>query len=808
MNNNRSIIISTGNSRKSTTWKKEQLTWFEFAEKLKSPSRGSETLEEYMNLPKSSQDDLKDVGGFVGGELLEGRRKNNNVVLRDLITLDLDNIEAGKTEDVLKKINSLGISYVVYSTRKHAEYKPRLRVIIPSNRSMTADEYEPVARKLASFIGMDLCDPTTFEVARLMFWPSCSSNSSYVYVYEDRNFIDVDGILNMYSDWKNISEWPQVSGVDRSYLRELKKQENPLEKKGIIGAFCKTYNVYDAAEKFIPGEYEVCDIPDRLTYTGGSTFGGAIVYEDGNFIFSHHATDPAGGKLCNAFDLIRLHLFGDLDVNIDIKEKTPANKYPSFVEMSKLARSLEPISALMNIERYKRTTAIEDFGDGEVIQHTKEITEDDLVWMNNLIVNREGKPEKTIFNIVLVMENDPKLKGKIAMDEFANRGIVQGKLPWNPKEDRRPWEEVDDSSLRSYLEHVYGLAGEKKVSDALLIISHRNKINAVKEYLVSLKWDGVKRLETLLIDYFGVEDNIYTRQVMKVSLTAAVTRAINGGVKWDYTPVLQGKQGGGKTTFFKILGKDWFSNSLESFEGKDAAEIIQGTWINELGELSSMSRSEVDAVKHFLTKQEDIYREPYGRRTNKYPRRCVFFGTTNNWEFLRDKTGDRRFWPVEVNVNKPTKSIFDDLENEVDQIWAEAYMYYVVGLKLDLDEEGKKIALEMQISHSESSPREGLIKNFLDKKVTLDWSKKDLPNRKLVLSEQFKTDGVDLVERDRICALEIWCECFSSDPKYMKRSDSLEINSILENLSGWKRDKTPSRYGYCGLQRGFKYEKA
>ena len=169
MNNNRSIIISTGNSRKSTTWKKEQLTWFEFAEKLKSPSRGSETLEEYMNLPKSSQDDLKDVGGFVGGELLEGRRKNNNVVLRDLITLDLDNIEAGKTEDVLKKINSLGISYVVYSTRKHAEYKPRLRVIIPSNRSMTADEYEPVARKLASFIGMDLCDPTTFEVARLMF---------------------------------------------------------------------------------------------------------------------------------------------------------------------------------------------------------------------------------------------------------------------------------------------------------------------------------------------------------------------------------------------------------------------------------------------------------------------------------------------------------------------------------------------------------------------------------------------------------------------------------------------------------------
>ena len=804
MNANKKIVISTAGSRKATLWKKEVLTWFEFAERLKNPFRSSETLEEYMNLPKGEQDDLKDVGGFVGGELKEGRRKNGNILSRDLVTLDLDNIEAGKTEEILKKMNSLGITYVIYSTRKHAEYKPRLRIIIPTNRSMTVDEYEPVARKIADIIGIHLCDSTTFEIARLMFYPSCSSNSTYVYIHElDKPFADVDGLLAMYEDWRNISEWPQVPGTEKSHLTSLKKQGNPLEKGGVIGAFCNIFNIYDAIEKFIPGEYEACNMPDRLTYTGGSTFGGAIVYEDGNFIFSHHATDPAGGKLCNSFDLIRLHLFGDLDV--DAKASTPVNKLPSFVEVSKLARSIEAVSNILNKEKYLKSTAYDDF---TPIDHTEPeaVTDEiDLSWMDKFVRNNNGEPEKIIFNIALVLENDPRLKGKLALDEFANRGVVLGALPWNSETKMREWQEVDDSFLRSYLEHVYGLSGEKKVSDALLMVTSTNKVNAVRDYLQSLKWDGVKRLDTLLIDYFGVEDNIYTRQVMRVALTAAVARAMKAGTKFDYTVVLTGKQGTGKTSFFTMLGKDWFNNSLNKYEGKDAAEVIQGAWIVELGELANMGKSEVDAVKHFLTKQEDIYREPYGRRTSKFPRRCVFFGTTNNPEFLRDKTGDRRFWPVETHASTPTKSVFKDLKKEVDQIWAEAYCMYVLGIELELDcEEAKQIALDMQKKHAESSPKEGLIKRFLEKKVPLDWIKRDLSNRRLFLSSEFNSDGVDLVERDRVCALEIWCECFAGDPKYMKRSDSMEINSILENIPGWIRDKSQSRYGYCGAQRGFK----
>lgn len=797
----RQIIISTGESRKSTNWKKESMLWSEFVDRLKIPSKSTETLEEYMKLPKAKQDDLKDVGGFVAGELKDGKRKNTNIVSRDVVTLDLDNIEAGKTQDVLKRLNSLGITYAVYSTRKHSEYRPRLRVLILTDRSMSSDEYEPVARKLGSYIGISMCDPTTFEVARLMFWPSCSSDSRYIYQFENKALVSVDGILKQYKDWSDYTEWPQVPGQEKIIVGQLKKQENPLDKKGVIGAFCKTYTIQEAVEKFLPDVYEATDMKDRLTYIAGSTANGAVIYDD-IFLYSHHATDPAGQKLCNAFDLVRIHMFGDLDY--ETKEGTPVNKLPSFVEMNKFCRGISEVSTILNQERYSK--AQDDFAevseDVDVLP-SEEVEEINLEWMSKLTENSNGNVEKSIANIVHVLENDPQLKGKLVLDEFANRGIVMGSLPWNKASSKRYYEEVDDSSLRSYLEKVYKLSGEKKVSDALLIISHRNKINGVKAYLQSLKWDGVERLETLLVEYLGTEDNDYTRSIMKVSLSAAVARACEGAVKYDYMPIFTGKQGIGKSTFLSILGKEWFSDSLQHFEGKEAAEMIQGTWINELGELTGLSRSETNLVKQFLSKQDDIYREAYGRRTNRYPRRCIFFGTSNDWEFLKDKTGNRRFWPIEVGRYKATKSIWDDLPGEVDQIWAEAYNnYYTKGQRLMLEGKALVISEEMQEQHTEGSTKEGMIKDFLDKRVPSDWHKWDLGRRRMFWSGSAAKEGLDLVERDRVCVLEVYVECFSGDPKYIRKTDAIEINKILEGLPDWER-KNSMKTGAYGTQRGY-----
>ncbi len=795
MQYNRKLQISTAGTRKATHWPKSEIMWSEFAEKLKTPVRGTETLEQYLALPKSQQDDLKDVGGFVGGTFAGDRRKAANVTGRDLITLDLDNIPVGQTEDILRRVDGLGCAAVVYSTRKHSGYTPRLRVIIPVDRTGTADEYEPAARKLASLIGIEFCDPTTFEASRLMYWPSCSSDSQYVSEIYDKPFCSLDGVLGMYGDWHDISQWPQVPGSEAIERRRLAKQENPTAKRGIIGAFCRTYTITQAMEKFIPGMYEETVIPGRYTYTGGSTVGGAVVYDGDLFLYSHHATDPCSGQLVNAFDLVRLQMFGDKDN--DVKEGTPVSKMPSFVMMSRLAQDDPNVSDLLSKERYEQ--AREAFQTPE--QGTSSVPDYDLSWLTKLTKDGNGRYEKTINNAVIVLENDPLLKGKIVTDEFASCGMVLGRVPWDQRDEKRRWTDVDDAGFYRYVEVFYGLTGREKLDHALMIVSAQNKINDVRHYLQELKWDGKPRVDTLLSDYLGADDTPYTRAVMRKSLCAAVARAVIGGVKYDYMPIFTGPQGIGKSTFLAILGKQWFSDSLTTFEGKEAAELIQGTWINEVGELSAFTKQETQVIKQFLSKTEDIYRAAYGRRTDKYLRRCVFFGTSNDSEFLKDMTGNRRFWPVDVGVNPAKRSVWKELPQEVDQIWAEAYVYWAAGEELYMPKEIEELAVEQQETHREASGKEGMIMSFLDRPVPENWEQMDVIKRRMFLSGGMHVERA-LHVRDKICAVEIWVECFGGDPKYMKRSDSMEINNIL--LHGkWKRIKTPRNFGPYGPQRGF-----
>lgn len=792
MTYDRQIIISAAGSRKATHWPQHAMWWSEFVEKLKTPARGTETLTEYLRYPKATQDDLKDVGGFMGGTLNGNRRKANAVIGRDLLTLDLDNIPSGETQNVLRRVDGLGCGYAVYSTRKHEEIKPRLRVIIPLSRTASSDEYEPLARKIAGVIGIEFCDPTTFEVHRLMYWPSCSNDSQYIFQFGDKPLLDTDGVLKLYSDWRNVAEWPQVPGVQQAAQKLLQKQGDPTAKNGIVGAFCRIYDVYKALDELIPETYEPCDIEERLTYTGGSTTGGAIIYDNGAFIFSHHATDPAGGKLCNAFDLVRLHMFGEKDD--EAKPDTPTNKLPSYAAMCQYAVSLSQVTALLNTERYEQATA--DFADAPP---------DTANWISRLAVSPStGTPAKTVDNVLIILENDPLLKSKMAFDEFANRGLALAALPWDSREERRQWTDIDDAGLRHYIEKVYNITGKERLYDAAALAAHKHTINDVQDYLTGLMWDGIPRLDTLLSDYLGAEDNIYTRSVIRKSLTAAVARVMHPGVKYDYMPIFAGPQGIGKSTFLRFLGGRWYSDSLQTFEGKEASEMVQGTWINELGELNGLTKSETNAVKQFLSKTTDIYREAYGRRTSSFPRRCVFFGTTNDREFLRDRTGNRRFWPVDVGIHKATKSVFKDLENEVDQIWAEAFTRWQMAEPLYLSGEAEKLSMEQQEAHRESNSKEGVIREFVERPVPLDWQKRTTAERRLYWGGEFGRSSQVTETRDRICAAEVWCECLGGEIKFMKKTDTREINDILSCLPGWEMQKSPVRFGPYGLQRGYK----
>ena len=398
---NREIIISTAGSRRETHWKTEKLLWSEFIKRLENPTRTTETYESFMKLRKSQQDNLKDVGGFVAGELKDGKRKNTNLLSRSLITLDLDNIPSGKTKEVMEKVKDLNVSYVIHPTRKHSEAAPRLRVMFLADRDMTPDEYEPVSRKVAQRLGVEMCDPTTFEPARLMFWPSCSQDVSYKIYYAfnlENPPVSVDGTLNLYDDWKNMSEWPQIPGAEKVTERLLKKQENPLEKSGLIGAFCKTFTIAEAVEKFIPEEYEISDDGKRMTYTQGSTFGGAIIYDD-VFVYSHHATDPCGGKLCNAFDMVRLHKFSDMDA--DSKEGTPTSKLPSFTEMSRLAREIKENPSKILVEAYYSLVYNETFGTGEYLNGRQKVTglkRFNIIYVRNLMRKEPWKESLIVGN--------------------------------------------------------------------------------------------------------------------------------------------------------------------------------------------------------------------------------------------------------------------------------------------------------------------------------------------------------------------------------------------------------------------------
>lgn len=794
INNDRLIRISSAGSRKAVSWPVSEMLWSELAEKLKTPARSTENLAEYLKLKKSEQDDLKDVGGFVGGIFEGNRRKANLVVSRDVLTLDLDNIPAGGTNDILRRVEGLGCGYCVYSTRKHCPSAPRLRVLIPFDRPVTADEYEPCARKLASIVGIEFCDPTTFEASRLMYWPSVCRDSEYIYASTDKPFLSADGLLAMYADWRDVRSWPQVPGQTDTGLRLAKKQTDPTLKSGVVGAFCKTFDIYRAMDEIIPGVYTACDTTDRYTYSEGSTSGGAVVYQEGKFLYSHHATDPCGGKLVNAFDMVRLHKFGGLDDSA--KPDTPANKLPSYTAMCKFAVSDAGVGALINAERYEQTA--QAFG-GE--------PDDTLNWISLLRLSTStGAPNKEPYNVSVMLENDPALKGRIRKDLFADRIFGEAPLPWGSRGNETGtfgWTDADDAGLRMYTQEILKFNSKDVVEMAFKNHTAKYGSNPVTDYLNGLKWDGVKRLERLFVDYLGAADTVYTKEITRKAFTAAVARALSPGIKFDTMIILTGAQGIGKSSLLKKMGKAWFSDSIKTFEGKEASELVQGVWIVEIGELEAFNRSEVGRIKQFLSQQEDIYRPAYGRHVEWHPRRCVFFGTSNNNEYLRDSTGGRRFWPLDVGIVNPVKSVFKDLDGEVDQLWAEAVVYYRLGESLYLTGEAAKAAEAEQEYHREINAREGVILDYLSKDIPADWGKMSIDLRRTFLSGGTSKDGVKLVKRDRVCALEVWCEALGGDIKSMRRSDSAEINAVIAAAEGWERRKRSMRFGYAGVQKGF-----
>lgn len=793
----RELKIAIGQSRFSKNWKNVNTTWLKLLKRLENPTRTQETFKEYKAMTKSKQGDVKDVGGFVAGVLSGGRRKAENVKLRSILTLDLDNLKESTQSfwDGFTMFHSF--TAALYSTHSHSPGAPRLRLIVPLSRDVTPDEYEAVSRKLADEIGMDGFDPTTFEPERLMYWPSCARDAEYVYLTQGGPWLNPDEVLANYEDWTDTSEWPGLDKHHERLLGQVKRQEDPLAKKGIIGAYCRTYTITELLEGPLKEIYIPSNTDGRYTYTGGSTAGGLVVYED-KFAYSHHATDPISGKLVNAFDLMRIHTFGPLDD--DAKEGTPINRLPSFSKMEELATADEQVK-LLYIQELD-----DDIEDGLIYEG------DDEKWALQLDMDK-NKVLSTVNNCRLILENEKNLKGRYQYDAFRGRAVVTEELPWQTGK-QRDWNDTDDAGFREYLERKYKITGAQKIFDGIALAFETNKVHPVKEYLESLSWDGKKRIETLFVDYFGAADTPYTRAVARIHLVAAVARIFRPGTKYDNMLVLIGMQGIGKSTFIRLLcGPAWFNDSIDRIAGKETFELLQGSWHIELGELNATKKAEKEAVKQFLSKTEDIYRAPYGRRTQRYPRQCVFWGTGNETEFLRDETGDRRYFPVQCGISEPAKDIFKDTVKERDQIWAEAVELYKSGTELYLDRELEKEAAMVRELHKEDRPKVGMVREYLDRLVPIDWYNWDIAERVNWLrgngeDDLFEYDELDYMQRDKVCRFEIWCELFEKKMGDMQPIHAKEITDIMQALSDeWEPSKNPLHFGFYGRQKGFTRKK-
>ena len=761
------LYVSTGNSRMDKKWNGTEMELDDFKSRISATKYTAETMAQYKKLSKAKQDDIKDVGGFVLGRLKGGRRKKDCVISRSAVTLDMDYGREGIIDEIEMFFD---MKMMIYSTHKHTPENPRLRLIIPLSREITPDEYGAVSRKIAEDIGIELFDDSTYEPSRLMYWPSTSADGDFVFREIDGAVVNPDEVLSRYKDWRDVSSWPVSNRQTAVVTRNIKKQENPLEKGGLIGAFNRAYPITEAIDTFIPDVYRHSAMPGRYDYVPADSSAGVVIYDD-LFAYSHHATDPCCNNLMNAFDVVRLHKFGSLDAKAD--EGTEIGKLPSFKAMQDFASQDEKVKAVLAEERQK--TAAEEF------------SEPDGDWQGRLEIDRQGRVKDTLTNIALIIKYDSNLQN-IVYNEFKDTIDVIGELPWT--QVKPGWNDSDLANAKVYFERVYGIWSPTKFKDALLAVVSSDRVyHPIKKYFSRLKWDGKERIDTLLIDYFGAADTPYTRAVIRKTLVAAVARIFEPGKKFDSILVLNGPQGMGKSTFFAILGMEWFSDSLSIADMRDktAAEKLQGYWILEISEMNGIKKTDVETVKSFVSRQDDKFRQAYGVNVESHPRSCVIVGSTNSESgFLRDVTGNRRFWPVHV---PGTGKMHPWEVCDVGQIWAEAIDLYNRGEELFLKGKEAEEAYKMQQDAMESDDREGIVEEYLARLLPDNWDTMDLYQRRAFLGEgEFDTSGVrGTVTRERVCIMEIWCECFGKERQNIKKADSYEIEGIINKIGGWKR---------------------
>jgi putative DNA primase/helicase len=824
-------------------------TWGEFVLQFSNARRIETTEKEYAKLSQDERAQLKNVNGYwFAAHGTEGRRRLADLSPRELLTLDVDNANVALPDQLEMGVTGLSDwEFIAHPTLSSTARKPRIRLVLPMSRIVPTEDFPAVSRIAAWYLdaALEQTDPVSYRPAQMMFRPVMTKDGAYALIHNKGALLDPYAMMEAwglatYGDkdaWKDWSKLPR-SDREENLRQSAKKAEVPTEKTGIVGAFCRAYDVESAIAEFIPDVYAPGENHQngkpRYTYVAGSGANGVVVEDDGLFIYSHHGTDPCGDRLSNAFDMVRLHLFGDLDT--DTHGNTSPGSLPSFKAMQKLAKDDKLVMGELMADRIDLEEQFED-ADVEVQDAIYEPTDegdaivqaalaaDPLVralvgvpldaeakalveggpakppkdWLTALDTDENGNIKSTIHNVNIIVQNDSRTWTRIGYNEFLQKTVllktIKSKTEYVPiiqvtdTVNGDPWEDIMDTTIRAFLtapagkkKPGYGLptVADRDVRGAVEIAAKRHIFHPVKKFFEAQEWDGNERLDTLLIRYLGCPDTRYHRLVIRLSLCAAVARTYEPGHKFDYAIIFKGFQGVGKSTFIRALAMGrWFGELHGDMSDKNRmVEQMLGNLIMELPELAGVNRSEISDVKAFISATEDTVRLAYAHHAKTYKRQGIFIGSTNDEKYLKDPTGNRRMWPVNVEV---TMIDTPALLHEMPQVWAEAVAVYramraekphgTLPLYLE-DHDARLEAQEKQETARQENPDEanaGAYAEWLDRPFPID---------------DAAFDGSTMAVRTRVCGRTIHHEMYEQT-RSMSGSEAQAVARALGHLSGW-----------------------
>lgn len=721
--------IVTAPRRNSTHWRNGKVTWGDLLDWIEDPA------------------EHKECGGYILGKLKKnGERTSANIASRSAVTLDADRAD----EDFLTRVDlSFRNALIVHSTYQHMNGTegPRYRLIIPVDRDLRPEEYRPAARQLMKQLGEQYFDRTADEAARFMFKPAAEIPELYETLVIEGEAVSADRLLE--------------DTLIPDHV--LKTKRDPFSLAGLAGTFNRIYTDFgELVETYdLPYEHEGSD---RWHLVGASSVAGMGEVSDGLW-YSHHAGDPVHGHAQTAFDLVRIHRFGEQDAGTS--EKTPINRLPSYKSMLDLAAEDPRVKDDLLSDFDKLDDAVA--GD-----------EADDSWTNRLAVGRNGKTNDDVHTWTLIRRNDEVFRG-LSLNEMTAGIETRVDLPWREKDEPSPtFNRNDRHELRTRIEKLYGFRPERSYLDDMVnATAAAQSYHPIRDYLRGLEWDGVERVETCLP---GVRPTRYTRFVARRAMIAAVARIMEPGCKWDHMPILYGKEGLGKSYWIHRISLG-FSAALGRIGDKDTLLTMQRSWFMVSDEGHAIKGTSFDAQKEFLTRTEDTFRRPYDVEAQTIKRHSVIWGTTNDKSFLTRAEGNRRF--LIVSAEDPID--FEDLTDEyVAQVWAEAVVYYQLGEQWHLTDEESAIAKAERELYTLEDPSEGMVREYLETLFPSKWEDKAPEER----AWWYRTRGDELSEKgtrrlEQVCTAQILVEALGRRMGEWRPDDLRSIADTLDRVDGW-----------------------